>query len=80
MKSSWTNGLSAEKKAEITAAFNYSGIIRKRLSEILNKKQESVRQERLKDSGYSDANWAYKQADAVGYQRAIEEILQIILD
>lgn len=78
MKSSWTNGLNADEKGELASSFDASGRLRSRLVDMLKKKQEVCRKDRLSDANYADANWAYKQADAVGYQRALQEIIDLL--
>lgn len=79
MKRSWTAGLTdASKKAEITAQFEGSSLMRQRLKELIQKKQETARVASLSKEDYKDANWAFKQADSIGYQRAMEEIMDIL--
>lgn len=78
MKSTlWTAGLEPVKKAEIQKRVEQNVVLLTRLSEILKHKcaddvrnQKSVKQ-------YSDPNWALKQADHIGYQRALSEILNL---
>lgn len=78
MKQSWTTGLDKEVAVGIRQAFKECLLIRKRLTEILeNKSQSSVRASHSKD-GYECTNWAYKQADARGYERALREIIELL--
>ena len=39
----------------------------------------STKTSRSKD-GYDSANWAYLQADARGYERALQEVISLISD
>lgn len=77
MKSTWFRGLTESSKEEMRAHFVGSHAIRKRLIEIaMSKIKTSNDLTRSKDS-YSIANWAYLQADAIGYERALFEIISL---
>lgn len=78
MKTAWTVGLSVEEKNEIRAAYAASGRLRARLTEMLEKKQKETYHKSLSEDGYTNANWAYTQADAVGFQRAIDMVISLI--
>ena len=52
-------------------SFNAAGILRKRLQDLLDEKTRVASKDSRKAVGYECPNWAYKQADAVGYQREI---------
>lgn len=78
MKSSWVKGLQKERERDVRANFLEALVLRKRLSEILNEKvQESQRVNRAK-STYENPNWAYIQADSCGYERALQEIIELL--
>ena len=78
MKQSWTKGLEAEPAGDMRAAFKSSSILRKRLEKLLrDKEEEAIRLARSKE-GYECPNWAYKQADLVGYTRALNDIISLI--
>lgn len=78
MKTAWTVGLSVEEKNEIRAAYAASGRLRARLTEMLEKKQKETYHKSLSEDGYANANWAYTQADAVGFQRALDMVISLI--
>lgn len=78
MKVSITAGLAAPEAKLVEAEYLSSPLLRKRLKTLLIKKQESMRKDRLKESNYDSPNWIGLQADAVGYQRAIDEIIALI--
>lgn len=78
MKASITTGLEAAEAKLVQAEYLSSPLLRKRLKTLLMKKQESMRKDRLKESNYDSPNWVGLQADAVGYQRAIDEIISLI--
>lgn len=78
MKSTFTAGLTTEEASHVKTEYLGSPLFRKRLQELLNDKAERMRKERLKDSAYDSPNWGFQQADSVGYQRAISEIISLI--
>ena len=79
MKSLWTVGVkSPEDKDSISTEYRMSPVLRARLVEILNDKRMKALDENVKDAGYDSPNWAYKQADNVGYMRALKEISDIL--
>lgn len=80
MKVSWTKGVGKELAIDITQNFKESLVMRKRLVALLEEKASlSTKASRSKD-GYDSANWAYLQADARGYERALFEIISLITD
>ncbi len=78
MKQSWTKGLDKELAAEIRANFKSSLVMRRKLCQILDSKGNTSIKDSRSKNGYRETNWAYKQADARGYERAIQEILDLI--
>ena len=80
MKTIWKNGLTAEQKKEVEAIFQGSHALRERLTTILEGKVSSAVTESTSKSSYEDPNWAFRQADNVGYRRALQEILSILKD
>lgn len=76
MKGTWTRGLEEDKHARIKSAFKSSTEVRNRLTEICNDKISSAMTTHKKQ--YDIAGWAYQQADAVGYRRALEEIISLL--
>lgn len=78
MKQNWVKGLTPKQKEEVEADFKAGVYLRKRLTELLNEKVETNRTSvRVKDA-YSNPNWAFLQADAVGYERALYEVMSLI--
>ena len=78
MKKSWTNGLEPDVEKEIRMAFTSSLLLRKRLTEMLNKKELENYRTNISKADYECPNWALKKADAVGYARALKDILELI--
>lgn len=63
---------------ELRQSFLAGHAFREALSTLLKDKQEASRRLSLGADRYDCPNWAYKQADNVGYQRALEEILKYL--
>lgn len=81
MKTSWLSGVKdASVKKELRANYIASKMVRERLTEMLDAKlSSSVRSSRSSES-YDSPNWALKQADSTGYQRALEEVKSLLED
>ena len=80
MNSAWLKGVTkgSEYEKDIRAAFKESLLIRKRLIEVLEEKYQVAAKDRLSSSGYESPGWAHYQADAIGYARALQEIMKIL--
>ena len=79
MKQLWFTGVKdADLKDEIRRAFASSAFMRNRLIELLEKKQDTSWNASMDKEGYETSNWAFKQADARGYERAIKEVISLI--
>lgn len=80
MKTSWTKGLKQDQADDMVRDFKASLSVRRRLSELLkDKQQQSLKDTRRKET-YANPNWAYVQADGVGYERALSEVISLILE
>lgn len=79
MKLGWLNGIKdSDRKKEIRQSFESSVVMRKRMLEILERKMRESWVASIDEKGYDTPNWAYKQADARGYERAMREIMSLI--
>lgn len=78
MNLSWFKGLNAQKKKEVTENFTHSVVVRHRLQEMLKIRIEESRRIMRSKSSYDTPNWAYLQADAVGYERALDEVCNLL--
>lgn len=67
-----------DQKAQVRASFLAAYEYRQAVINALQTKMEASRKASLSGDAYESNNWAYKQADNVGYQRAIEEILKFL--
>lgn len=78
MKKSWTNGLTADQRTDLKKDFTSSQLVRRRLIALcLDKVKSSNNSDRSK-GGYDCPNWAFKQADSVGYKRALHEVMSLL--
>ena len=78
MKVSWTKGVGKELAVDITQNFKESLVLRKRLAVLLEEKAALSTKASRSKTEYESANWAYLQADARGYERALIEIIALI--
>ena len=78
MKTAWTSGLKPDAKKEIVEDFNSVPALRARLIDILNKKIRSNTGEKHKPENYSLAAWPMFQADGIGYERGLREVISLL--
>lgn len=78
MKTSLTKGLDAVTASEVESEFNASGMLRRRLIEVLESKQAAMLKKRRSEFSYDSPNWSLMQADAVGYEKALEEVISLL--
>ena len=80
MKTTWTQGLKGDAKDDITSSFKHSMLLRSRLKHLLENKISTKRKARTKEGGYESPSWAFQQADGVGYERALDEVIALITE
>lgn len=78
MKSKWLAGLSDQEKEDLKASIIAASPAFKRLKTLLEGKYDESRTSQLKRDTYDKAAWPYYQADCNGYQRAIQEMINLI--
>lgn len=78
MKTIWKAGLSVEQKRLMEGEFASSALLRDRLSQIINKKIDEGRASARSASTYENPNWGFVQADHIGFERAMYEILSLL--
>lgn len=78
MKTTWTKGLTPEQTTEIKKDFVGAVILRQRLQALLSDKATLSREGSMAKDAYSNPNWAYLQADARGYERALSEVISLL--
>jgi ABC-type microcin C transport system permease subunit YejB len=80
MKDSWTRGLDPEVIKDITSNYLSSKLMRKRLIALLELKSKTNLGEMRNKISYESPSWAYLQADRMGYERALRDIIDLIED
>jgi len=79
MKTILTAGITKEQSEIVTKEFQQCPAFRERLIAVLNGKKESLRSEATSKTSYDKPSWGYFQADANGYERAISEVISLLL-
>lgn len=78
MRTVWTAGLKGNELSEIKKDFAQSIYLRKRLTDILQGRIESTREKLVSSDTYMSPSWAHLQADGVGYERALREVINLL--
>jgi hypothetical protein len=78
MKTVLTKGLKKDQAAEIEQDFKAAVYLRERLSAILEEKVDALRRDIRQKTTYESPSWAYVQADYIGYERAIYEVISLL--
>lgn len=78
MKTLWLKGLNKDQQEEVRREFNASSSTRLRLTTLLNEKLTQANSNLRMKSNYENVSWALQQADGIGYERAICEIISLI--
>lgn len=78
LNTDWLTGLDEQQTLDLRANFAEAQVLRKRMREVLLKRIEKRMSERMSKTGYDNPNWAYLQADASGYERAMTEVIDLI--
>ena len=71
----WTKGLSKEDKANFELLLRNSTSVSTKLVGLLEARLEESRKANKAD--YESPAWAYKQADRLGYERALMDIMAL---
>jgi len=81
MKTAWFKGITnKDQKTEVRQEYIKSLPTRIRLKELLEDKIEATRSTRRGNSTYDSPNWPLLQADSIGYERALFEVISLIYD
>ena len=76
MKTVWTKGKDKQLEEDIKSSFKSSVVVRARLAEICSDKIGAAMT--THKNQYDSPSWCYEQADAIGYRRALEEIISLL--
>lgn len=74
----WIRGLEPQLESDVKQNFKESAVMRRRLKQMLINKVEETRNTSLTKEKYDCPNWAYLQADAMGYERALKYLIGLI--
>lgn len=78
MKTVWFKNLNEQQQEEMRGVFVHSVVLREQLKKLLNEKVVASNKSVRSKESYGIANWAYLQADAVGYERALTEVMSLL--
>lgn len=80
MNTLWTKGLKrgSQEAKDIQDAFKASYFLRRRMMEMLQSMLDEELSSKTSDNAYDNPNWAFKQADSVGYARAIKRMMSTL--
>jgi hypothetical protein len=78
MKISWKTGLDEVAKSDVEKAFKGGSLLRQRLCELCEAKIQASLS--VNNDQYDSPNWAYIQADNIGYRKALKEIISLLSD
>lgn len=78
MKTVWTKGMDEKRKEEMQKEFQSASALRSRLTELLESKIAVANSELRTKSNYEEPSWAFKQADGIGYERALYEVISLL--
>jgi viroplasmin and RNaseH domain-containing protein len=77
--SKWTSHLKDEtEKEEFQKRLTQSRDLFRRLGSMASGLKRSNHRTKISKTSYENPNWAYLQADSVGYERALNEILEYL--
>ncbi len=82
MNSLWVKGLrkGTQEYKEVEEAYKVSSFLRNRMVVMLQQMLEEELNAMVSDASYDAPNWAYKQADAIGYARAVDRLKKAMVD
>lgn len=80
MKTSLIKGLNADDAQEIKGLFIQALRLRRQLTKVIEEKITDNATGRLSRTRFEEPSWAYYQADANGYERALKEVISILSD
>lgn len=70
----------AEQEVELRQSFAAAHLLREKLIEVLLDKAALSQKLSISKDCYELAGWPYLQADTVGYQRALQEVVGLLVD
>lgn len=80
MKNILIQGLEQQLVKDITQNYKESAVLRRRLVSVLTDKIEDQHKAACSQSLYDSPNWMLHQADKMGYERCLREIITLLRD
>lgn len=80
MKASWVQQLDKQVEIDLRSNFVASLLTRKRLAYLLTEKIKTSNNTARSKVTYDNPNWALLQADQRGYERALTEVIDLIIE
>lgn len=78
MKTALLAGLTEDQKDEMRQTFAHSVVLRQQIQKILTKKIDDARRAVTSKDAYGISNWPYLQADTIGYERGLAEVMSLL--
>jgi hypothetical protein len=78
LKARWTNGLSTEDSKKFKADLLAAELVLKRLSEMLKDDLDTSLKKAASADSYTSPAWSEKMADALGEQRTLRKVIDLI--
>lgn len=78
IKTDWWKHLPKEKQAERKEIVEKSKLMREATRDVLKFKLQEAQASAITKSNYDSPSWPYLQADAVGYARAVQEMIDLL--
>ena len=78
MKKSWLSGLEDDAKKQMEGYYKGSPMLRARLILLIKNKMETRNSASESLNCYESPSWAFIQADKNGYNRGLQEVLELI--
>lgn len=78
MNKTLEKGLDNTQIQDLRGAFKSALPFRKRMIEVLEEIIESERKKSVTEGSYENPNWALKQADLVGAERAFRRVMKLL--
>lgn len=78
MKTSILEQVEEAYKDEVKLEFRHSKNLREAIIKVLESKMDANRRSQISKANYDSPSWALTQADAIGYQRAMKELTELL--
>jgi len=78
MKTLILKGLNEEQQVEMRQEYIHAVHLRQQLKKLLNEKIDASNKTVRSKDAYGIANWSFLAADAVGYERAMLEVISLL--